>query len=352
MKPTIYCFLFFSIAALLSCGNDNASGQQAEMAAASPDSDPKRISLMTYRHYPQDDSIFSRLKVNQGYTVDMMEMSGRAILDSLAASVRTDVVIFPDLTYAPEALSQQLLQYHGLPGLDSYYKSALRDHDGFWTGLTRRYPVIGYEKEGPEPAQLGSFQDLANARWKGKVLLPPATDAALLTVVTSIYVQQGEDAARDWAERVLSNGSGRTAPEQDRLLAVAAGPEELTISMLDDFAYLRQPATHKEYEMSESLAIVMPKDQDGESYYTLSFAAMPVQSNPLKAKVLIEYLCSQYAQDKYASAAFELPANVMTLPAEPLLDYLGGVKDDDMSMEVMVQYLPVVRDMLQEIGWP
>jgi len=84
----------------------------------------------------------------------------------------------------------------------------------------------------------------------------------------------------------------------------------------------------------------------------LSFAAMPVQADPMQATALIEFLCSQYAQDKYASVAFELPANVMTLPAESLLDYLGGVKDDDMSMEVMVQYLPVAQNLLKEEGWP
>jgi len=344
---------WFTLAVCLlpACGSSGSEQETADSATELPDA--QRIQLLSYQHLPVHDSLYGRLRQTQGYGVEAQQLPAAELLNGLQNDPPPDVVVFPHVGMAGKARRAGLLQFHGLPGLDSYYKSRLRDDDGYWTGLSRRYPVIAFRKDAEGAGQLRSFPDLADPKWKGQLILPPASSPILQGVVASIYVQRGKATAARWVQQVLANRTPELVPgSRERLLALSEGKGQLTIAMLDDFAKLRNPATHAELRASEQLEVVMPKDAEGQTHYTVSCAVVPKGADPRKAAVLVEFLCSQYVQETYPAAAYEYPANVMALPAEFLINYMGGIKDDEMSLEVLAQYMPVARKLMLEEGWP
>src|SRR5690606_22348552 len=81
----------------------------------------------------------------------------------------------------------------------------LRDPEGYWFGLTQRARVIVYAKGRVQPGELTSYRDLADERWKGRVLVRSSENVYNQSLLASIIANEGEAAAREWAAGVVRN---------------------------------------------------------------------------------------------------------------------------------------------------
>ena len=79
--------------------------------------------------------------------------------------------------------------------------AAARDKENFWIGLTLRARVIVYSKERVKPEQLSTYEDLADPKWKGKVVMRPSSALYDQSLLASLIALDGEKAAADWVTR-------------------------------------------------------------------------------------------------------------------------------------------------------
>ncbi|MCB0571484.1 MAG: extracellular solute-binding protein [Phaeodactylibacter sp.] len=356
----IYFYLLSALVAVLlftpSCQNGSADKRQdaSQDGDIGSSADEKVLYLYTFRHLPADDSLFEHFRQLTGIRVDVVQKGAGELLPLLRAGglqPPPNVVILPEVAMAVRAKEEGLLQLYHLPGIDQYVKAKMQDDYGYWTGLTIQLPVIAYASGRVEPKGLDSFFGLAETRWKGRLLAPGADDPYLQSLVASIIINNGEQAARKWARGVAANfarppqGSGL-----DQLKALGAGQGDVAIANASDLGYLRFPATHAEYVLGQDTRLIIPFNGD-YNHINATCAVVPKGADTYMAAQLIEFLTSSQAQQSYPAATHENPVNVMGIPSDFSIEEVGGIKEDPISLNQLAAYNQLAVQILRESGW-
>lgn len=106
----------------------------------------------------------------------------------------------------------------------------LRDVDNQWFGLTVRARVIVYAKDRVNPAELSTYEDLTNPKWKGKILVRSSTNVYNQSLLASFIELNGEEKAKTWAKGIVEN-MARTPEgnDRDQAKAIVAGLGDIAI---------------------------------------------------------------------------------------------------------------------------
>ena len=310
------------------------------------------LHLYTSQYLPADDTLFQVYEQQTGISVKVIEVEQSTLIAEIQSGKAIDVAIFPELGLVMDAKEAGLLQTHS-PKLDNYHKSMARDDYAYWTGLSRKYPCVAYAKERLELNGLKDFWGLAETQWKGEIILPPEDDPYLQTLLASMIVHNGQDKVSVWAKKLVSNSLPVTkATAASRLKALAAGEADLTIITAGDLGLLRYPPTYEELLIGQAIDIFIPANGDFYTHVNLSSAVVPRQGDINKAVSFIEFLTSQPAQQLYAGARHEFPVNVMALPSDFIIEEMGGVREDELSLQTLLSYREQAAQIMQQAAWP
>ena len=166
------------------------------------------VNVYSHRHYETDQELFRYFTEMTGIQVNVQTASADELITRLeteGASTSVDVLITVDAGRLHRAKDRGLLQSVSTATLDANVPSHLRDPDGFWYGLTQRGRVIVYSTDRVDPSELSSYEDLADPRWSGRVLVRSSENIYNQSLLASIIASSGEEAAERWAE----DGTGR-----------------------------------------------------------------------------------------------------------------------------------------------
>src|SRR3546814_15217288 len=78
----------------------------------------------------------------------------------------------------------------------------LREADGHWCGFARRARIFVVSREREKPGELKRYEDLADAKWKGRVLIRSSTNVYNQSLVGALIAADGEAKTEDWARKV------------------------------------------------------------------------------------------------------------------------------------------------------
>lgn len=339
----------------LSCRNREGRGAESAQASGRASASAENVLyLYTFRHLPADDTLYARFQRLTGIQVELVKKEASELLPLLrqgGLQPPPGLVVLPGVSTAVQAKEEGLLQLYHLPNIESAVKAKMQDDFGYWTGLTIQLPVIAYASGRVEPEGLDSFFDLADARWKGQVLVPSAEDPYLQLLAASFILNNGEPAARKWARGLAANFA---RPPQgdglDQLKALGAGQGGAAICNASQLGYLRYPDTHAELQLAEDIRLILPVN--GEyNHINATCAVVPKGADPLKAALLVEFLTSAEAQQSYPAAAHENPVNVMGIPSDFLIEEVGGIAEDPASLNELAGYSRLARQILKDAGW-
>ena len=141
-----------------------------------------------------------------------------------------DVLITVDAGRLVRAVDKGLLQSVTSKTLDSIIPLHLRDKDGQWFGLTKRARVIAYAKERIKPEDLSTYENLANNRWKGKILVRSSGNIYNQSLMASLIANNGEEVATGWAKKMVENmARSPKGNDRDQVKAVVAGEGDVAI---------------------------------------------------------------------------------------------------------------------------
>lgn len=336
-----------------ACSNDapeNVMEQEQKVEADPIASDV--LHLYTTQYLPADDTLYQAYEQQTGISVKVVEVKPTALIAEIQSGKQMDVAIFPELGLVTDAKEAGLLQVHS-PKLDKYHKSMARDDYAYWTGLSRKYPCIAYAKERLELAELKDFWGLAEAEWKGKIMLPPGNDPYLKTLLASMIVHDGQDKVNAWVAQLVSNSISTTkTTAADRLKALATGEADVTIITAGDLGLLRYPPTYEELLIGQAIGVLIPANGTFYTHVNLSSAVVPKQGDINKAVSFVEFLTSQPAQQLYAGARHEFPVNVMALPSDFIIEEMGGIREDELSLHTLLGYRKQAVQIIQQSAWP
>ena len=328
----------------------------ATLALLSPDADGAEVvNVYNSRHYQTDQALWDGFTKATGIEVNIVDGTHEQLIERMrteGANSPADVFITVDAGRLSQAMQLGLLQPIESDLLDSRIPENLRDPDGLWYGLAVRARVLVYAKDRLDPAQIPTYESLADPALKDKVLTRSGTNVYNLSLVGSILEADGPEATETWCEGVVANmARPPEGGDTDQIKAVAAGVGDVAISNTYYLARLVASAKPEDQAVAEKVAVVFPNQGDRGTHVNVSGAgAVKTAPNLDNAVKLIEYLASPEAQRYFADISMEYPANPEVAP-HPVLGEFGKFKQDPLNPSVYAKNAPEVAMIMDRCGW-
>ncbi len=270
------------------------------------------VNVYSHRHYEADQELFRYFTEMTGIRVNVQTASADELITRLETegeSTTVDVLITVDAGRLHRAKERGLLQSVSTVTLDTNVPSHLRDPDGFWYGLTQRGRVIVYATDRVDPSELSSYEDLADPRWKGRVLVRSSENIYNQSLLASIIASSGEVAAERWAEGIVANmARAPQGGDTDQIKDVAAGVGDVALVNTYYLGRLLNAEEATDRNLADRVGVFFPNQAGRGTHVNVSGAGVTAYS-PHRANAirLLEFLTDVKAQSVFAEANFEYP---------------------------------------------
>ena len=153
------------------------------------------LNLYTQRHYAIDKEVFELFEQQTGITVNVVNAGADELITRLEQESEERIA---DLFYTVDASRlNRAKQLDLLQSVETNANPRFSDPENFWHGITYRARVIAYDKEAVDPAELSTYEDLADEKWRGKILVRSSTSGYNQSLLASIIYASGETAAEE-----------------------------------------------------------------------------------------------------------------------------------------------------------
>ena len=238
----------------------------------------KEVNVYTHRHYPSDQVLFAQFEKETGITVNVVNASADELMQKMTLEGNqspADVLITVDAGRLVRAVDKGLLQSVTSKTLDSIIPLHLRDKDGQWFGLTKRARVIAYAKERIKPEDLSTYENLANNRWKGKILVRSSGNIYNQSLMASLIANNGEEVATGWAKKMVENmARSPKGNDRDQVKAVVAGEGDVAIVNTYYIGKLLNSKDPEEVKSGKGVGIFFPNQEGRGTHINISGAGV------------------------------------------------------------------------------
>ncbi len=335
------------VALLAACSGDG----QAEGASE----DAGVVNVYSHRHYDTDQELFRRFTELTGIQVNVQTASADELITRLeteGASTRADLLITVDAGRLQRAKKRNLLRSASSEVLQSNVPAHLRDPEGYWYGLTQRARVIAYSLDRVSADELSTYEDLADPKWRGRILVRSSENIYNQSLLASMIAVHGEDAADEWARGVVLNmARAPQGGDRDQVKDLAAGVGDVAITNTYYVGLLLNGDDESDRELAQKVGIFFPNQDDRGAHVNVSGAGVTAHSpNPENALRLLEFLTDSEAQTGYAEANFEYPVKPGIAWAETLQEW-GEFRPDTLNLSVLGELNARAVIIFDRAGW-
>src|SRR5688500_17615211 len=156
-----------------------AFGLAGLMLAWSAAAQEQVVNVYSSRHYKTDEALYTGFTKQTGIKVNLIEAGEDALIERIrneGARSPADVLITVDAGRLWRAEQAGLFQAVKSPLLEARIPANLREPSGLWYGFSTRARVIAYNKAKVKPGEIRNYEDLADAKWKGRVCMRSSTN--------------------------------------------------------------------------------------------------------------------------------------------------------------------------------
>lgn len=310
MNKLIFYFVFFS--ALLSA---------VPLAAHAAEAD----GLVVYSARIEEliKPLFDAFTKDTGISVKFITDKDGALLARLKAEGKytpADMLVTSDAGNLWQAAQEKMLRPVVSETLQTNIPAHLRDPDNRWFGLSVRARTVVYNTNKIKPAELSSYEDLADQKWHGRLCLRSSKKVYNQSLVAMMIAEYGEAAAekivRGWVANLATDPF---SDDTSVLESVAAGQCDVTI--VNTYYYGRLMQKNPKLP----LAIYWPNQKTNPKFVqtagttgvhiNVSGAGITTHAKHEAAALkLLEFLSSDQAQQLFATLNMEYPANPKVKP--------------------------------------
>jgi iron(III) transport system substrate-binding protein len=322
---------------------------------AGGDAGAQEVNIYNARHYGTDQQLWDAFTEETGIAVNVVEANHDELIQRLVAEGENspaDIFVTVDAGRLALAAEKDLFAPIKSDILEAAVPAHLRHPDGLWYGIAMRARVLVYDKARVNPAELSTYEALADPKFKGRILVRSSSSVYNLSLMGSIIAADGLEKAEAWATGLVANmARPPEGGDTDQIEAVAAGVGDIAISNTYYFARLLASEKPEERALAEKLAIFFPNQGDRGTHVNISGAgilkAAPNRENAIK---LLEYLVSPEAQRYFADISLEYPVNPAVKP-HPVLAAFGEFKQDTLNAATYAANSIEAAEIMDRAGW-
>lgn len=313
------------------------------------------LNLYSARHYDTDTAVYQSFTNRTGIRINLVEAEADQLIERLrneGANSPADVLITVDAGRLWRAQQQGLFWPVSSPVLTRVVPASLRDPDNHWFGISRRARVIMYNKDRVNPAQLSTYEDLVNPRWRGKILTRSSSHVYNQSLTGSLLAVHGETETEAWARGLVANFA--RPPEGNdtaQIKAVAAGLGDLAIANTYYLPRLAKSSNPEDQAVAAKIGVFFPNQRDRGTHVNISGAGVLKNApNPEAAIRFLEHLVSRESQEIFARSNNEYPV-VAGVAIDPVLASYGTFRADTMNAATFGRNNEPALRLMDRAGW-
>jgi len=316
----------------------------------------KVLNLYSSRHYQTDEALYTGFTKLTGIKVNRIEAGEDALIERIrneGARSPADVLLTVDAGRLWRAEQLGLFQPVGSALLDARIPASFREPGGLWYGFSLRARVIAYNKAKIRPEEIRDYEDLADAKWKGRVCMRSSSNIYNLSLMGALIDHMGEAKAEAWARSVRANLAREPkGGDTDQLKSVAAGECDVTISNQYYYARLARSQKAEDRAVAEKVAVMFPNQSSWGTHVNVSGAGVMKNAPHREAAIrFLEYLASDEAQRYFADGNNEWPVVPSVQVVNPVLSAFGAFKYDPVNVAVLGRNQPSAQKLYDRVAW-
>ncbi len=288
------------------------------------------VNVYSSRHYGVEP-VFVEFTKETGIGVRFTTGSDAALRERIRAEGRftlADVYLAVDAGNLWLAARDGLLQVVESATLTRNIPKHLRDSGNRWFGLTRRVRTIMYHPDRVKPAELSTYEALADPRWRGRLAMRPATHPYTQSLVASLIAAHGEARAEEIVRGWVANRPQLIDSDTRILETLAAGAADVAIT---NHYYLGRLL---EANPAFPIKIFWANQGPGERgvHVNISGAGITTHApNRANAQQFLEWLSGPRGQGLFSASNHEYPANPEA-PVHPIVATFGEFRADNLDL--------------------
>ena len=299
----------------------------AVAAVGSPLLAAEEVVVYSARHYGQEPA-FDAFTKQTGIQLKVLTGDTGALYERLKAEgdrSPADVLLTVDAGNLWNAARGGFLSPVTSATLAANVPAHLRDPENKWFGLTMRARTIMYNPKKVTPAELSTYEALGDPKWKGRLCLRSSGYIYNQSLVATMIKRHGEPRTEAIVKGWVANQPTIIQGDTKILEAIAAG--QCDVGLTNSYYLGRILAKDPAFPVAPFWA----NQQTTGTHVNISGAGITAHAkNRANAVKLLEFLASPEAQQMFADANFEYPANPQA-GVNPVIAKWGKFKQDDIN---------------------
>ena len=317
----------------------------------------KEINIYSQRHYDSDKMQYKKFEEKTGIKVNVTKAGADELIQRLkneGDNSQADLFITVDVGKLWQASDMGLFQKFNDPKVFDNIDPQFLDKNGYWVPLTYRSRVVVYSNERVKKEDLSTYEDLANEKWRGRLLVRSSSNAYNQALMSSLVANLGPEAVTSWSEAVVKNfARDPKGSDRDQVKAIAAGQGDIAIVNSYYIGLLLASEKEEEINAGNAVSVFFPNQGDGERGAHINVSGIALAKNaPNKENAieLIKYLTSVEGQETYVNNSYEYSVNPNVKP-DMIVQAWGEFKKDPVDLNM----LGIKRDeairIFDKTGW-
>lgn len=315
----------------------------------------EEVNIYSARHYDSDQALYDAFTDETGIKVNALQGSSDELIQRIkreGAASPADVMITVDAGRLWRAEQEDIFDSVESEVLNERLPDAMRHPDGKWFGFSQRARVIFYNPEKIDPADVATYEALADPQFEGEVCIRSSNSIYNQSLLASMISHHGEEEAEKWAQSVVDNlARDPEGGDRDQLRGVASGECDVAVSNHYYYVRLMNSDDAKDREVAEKVEILFPNQDDRGAHVNVGGAGVvkgaPNHDNAVR---FLEFLSSNEAQHLLASGNYEFPV-VDGVEMDEVLIGWGDFKKDDLNISELGNNNPEAVKIFDRVGW-
>lgn len=293
--------------------------------------------------------VFDQYTAKTGVKVKFITDKEAPLLARLKAegeNTPADLLITVDAGNLWQAEQEGVLKPLQSKVIEGNIPSQYRSSTGAWTGLSLRARTIVYSTERVKPAELSTYEALADKNWEGRLCLRTSKKVYNQSLTATLIETHGAEKTEQLVKGWINNLATDVFADDTALLqAIDAG--QCDVGVVNTYYFGR---LHKE-NPDLKVKLFWPNQADRGVHVNLSGAGVTKYApHAEQAQQLLEWMTSAEAQGVFAGVNQEFPANPQVAPSAEVAAW-GSFKADSIPVEVAGKRQAEAIKLMDRAGW-
>ena len=315
----------------------------------------KELNVYTHRHYKADEEINALFTERTGIQVNVVSAEADQLIERLkseGANSPADLLVTVDAGRLQRAKEAGLLKPLKSDILEQRVPASLRDSGGHWYAYALRARVILYAQDRVKAGEISDYEDLADPKWRGRLLIRSSGNAYNQSLLASIIAADGEEKAEAWAKGVVANlARPPQGGDRDQIKGVASGLADVCVSNTYYLGMLLNSKDPAEQAAAKKVTVLFPNQSGRGTHANIAGAGLTAHAkNADNAKLYLEFLTTPEVQKLLANGTYEFPVS-RDLSLSETHKAWGEFKLDEVTFPQIGRYQEQAVRLFDKAGW-